>query len=406
MIYVPHYGYDRGAVNEFFFAVFLLIKGNITFFFCRDKFYLVVELIGNNGDGFGIQALIDRNEHSQAKAFGNHFVYRYIHQGSKVIGRDKLCQFYYVRGFCSAFVFFFFIFYFGYRLFLGNVATTGIDLCQSSFEAVLYFFLRDFLFLFVFLSVVCSLAFIIIVVAGIIIIIGIGRSVFLLGISAGIGSSFGRICVFFYGYLFLFDAIALFLLVVECIRRGYRLLVFAFFGGIHGQFYFSDYLEAAEGFCLSLDYLFFFDAFYFLHKRFFVFFFYGIFGNHFLCIHYYFFCNREGRWGVLYFCFGFFFCFLSFCFFYFFYFAFYFYFFFLFYFDFCIVFLAFLLCFLCFLFVGCQIYFINNSKPLKLGRFYFFYHYGFFLFDFLRTFLSIIFDKHFFFFRFFFVDFS
>ena len=91
VVNVAHYGYYRCTRYQIG-RVIRLIK--VCFFVLWFyKLYLIAKFISNNAQRFGIEPLVDGNEHTQAHTGGNNLCYRYIHHGSQFVGRYKLGNF-------------------------------------------------------------------------------------------------------------------------------------------------------------------------------------------------------------------------------------------------------------------------------------------------------------------------
>ena len=75
---VAHDGHDGGAGAQVLGAV-AGIHVNLLFF-GRQEFHVETEFVGNHGDGFGIEALVDGHEHAHAQTHLNHLVHVHVHQ--------------------------------------------------------------------------------------------------------------------------------------------------------------------------------------------------------------------------------------------------------------------------------------------------------------------------------------
>ncbi len=77
MVYVPHDGYDGCAIFQIFRAIFLF--NDVGIVFLAAKLHAVTKLICDEGDGLGVQPLVDGNEHAKTQAGRDYFVYIHVH---------------------------------------------------------------------------------------------------------------------------------------------------------------------------------------------------------------------------------------------------------------------------------------------------------------------------------------
>ena len=87
---VAHDGHDGGSLHQILRSIHLFHHFVLNFFLGRNEFHLKAKFIRNEGNGLGINPLVDGYEHAHIETYRNHFLHRNIHQRRQLVGRDKL----------------------------------------------------------------------------------------------------------------------------------------------------------------------------------------------------------------------------------------------------------------------------------------------------------------------------
>ena len=87
VVNVTHYGNDWSAWFEVLFIILFLLNGILHF--GTHKFGLKAKFVGNNVNGFCVQALVDADHHADTHTRTNDFCHRHIHHRRQFVCRNK-----------------------------------------------------------------------------------------------------------------------------------------------------------------------------------------------------------------------------------------------------------------------------------------------------------------------------